>query len=99
MKTIISALTLALMMSVGNAWADAKADCEAKALSKDGKPLHGAAKDAKVKACMKDAGGAAPAAAVDAKAKCEKEAVSKEGKPLAGAAKDAKIKKCMADAK
>jgi hypothetical protein len=99
MKTIVSALTLALMMSVGNAWADAKADCEAKAVSKDGKPLAGAAKDAKVKKCMKDAGGAAAAPASEAKAKCEKEAVSKDGKPLAGAAKNASVKKCLADAK
>ena len=99
MKTIVSALTLALAMSVGNAaWADAKADCEAKAVSKDGKPLAGAAKDASVKKCMKGDGKAA-APADEAKAKCEKEAVSKDGKPLAGAAKNASVKKCLADAK
>jgi hypothetical protein len=101
MRKIVSALSLALLMSVGNAWADAKADCEKKAVSKDGKPLAGAAKDASVKKCVKDAGGAAAAAAPagDAKADCEKNALSKDGKPLAGAAKDASVKKCLADAK
>ena len=98
MKSILTALALGLTLSVGNAWADAKADCEKQAVSKDGKPLAGAAKDAKMKKCMTDAG-AAKAPATDAKADCEKQAVSKDGKPLAGAAKDAKIKKCMADAK
>ena len=98
MKTLLSALALALTMSVGNAWADAKADCEAKAVSKDGKPLAGAAKDAKIKSCMKDAGaGAAAAPAGDAKGACEAKAVDKNGKPLHGAAKDANIKKCMKD--
>ena len=33
----------------------AKADCEAKAVSKDGKPLAGAAKTAFMKKCEKDA--------------------------------------------
>jgi len=59
--------------------------CEAKAVSKEGKPLYGAAKDASIKKCM---GGAKPN-------DCEAKAVSKEGKPLYGAAKDASIKKCM----
>jgi hypothetical protein len=93
MKTLFSALTLALLMSVGTAHADAKADCEAKALSKDGKPLAGAAKTASVKKCMADAGGAAKASPA-----CEAKAVDKNGKPLHGAAKTASIKKCEADA-
>jgi len=33
----------------------ASADCEAKAVSKDGKPLAGAAKAASIKKCEKDA--------------------------------------------
>jgi hypothetical protein len=70
----------------------ADASCEAKAVSKDGKPLAGAAKAASIKKCEKEA---APAAASD----CEAKAVSKAGKPLAGAAKAASIKKCEADAK
>jgi len=69
----------------------ADASCESKAVSKDGKPLVGAAKAASIKKCEKDA---APAAS-----SCESKAVSKEGKPLAGAAKAASIKKCEADAK
>lgn len=68
--------------------------CEDKAVSKDGKPLAGAAKAASIKKCEKEA---APAAA--AAPSCESKAVSKDGKPLAGAAKAASIKKCEADAK
>lgn len=70
----------------------ADAGCEAKAVSKDGKPLAGAAKAAFMKKCEKEA---APAAASN----CEAKAVSKNGKPLAGAAKAASIKKCEAEAK
>ena len=47
--------------------------CESKAVSAEGKPLHGAAKNSFVKKCKKDA--------------CESKAVSAEGKPLHGAAK------------
>jgi len=72
----------------------ADASCESKAVSKDGKPLAGAAKAASIKKCEKEAGAAAPAASA-----CEAKAVSKDGKPLAGAAKAASIKKCEADAK
>jgi hypothetical protein len=72
----------------------ADAGCEAKAVSKDGKPLVGAAKAASIKKCEKDAGAAAPASSA-----CEAKAIDKNGKPLAGAAKAASIKKCEADAK
>ena len=100
MKSLFSALTLALLMSVGVAHADVKADCEAKAIDKNGKPLAGAAKDAKVKKCVADAGAATTAAAPasDAKAACEAKALDKNGKKLAGAAKDAFVKKCEKDA-
>ncbi len=69
----------------------ADASCESKAVSKDGKPLAGAAKAASIKKCEKETAPTAPS--------CESKAVSKDGKPLAGAAKAASIKKCEADAK
>jgi hypothetical protein len=85
MKKIIIALSIALSLAIPSlAFAD-KAACEAKAVSKEGKPLYGAAKDASIKKCM---GGAA------ADSGCEAKAVSKDGKPLYGAAKAASIKKC-----
>jgi hypothetical protein len=72
----------------------ADASCEAKAVSKDGKPLVGAAKAASIKKCEKESATAAPAAA-----SCEAKAVSKAGKPLTGAAKAAFVKKCEAETK
>lgn len=84
MKKIIIALSIALSFSVSPIAFANQAACESKALSKDGKPLYGAAKDASIKKCMetaKDSG-------------CEAKAVSKDGKPLYGAAKAASIKKC-----
>lgn len=54
--------------------------CESRAVSSDGKPLHGAAKTSFVKKCKKDA--------------CESKAVSSEGKPLYGAAKNSFMAKC-----
>jgi hypothetical protein len=58
--------------------------CENKAVSAEGKPLHGAAKNSFVKKCKKDA--------------CEPKAVSAEGKPLHGAAKNSFMAKCKRDA-
>lgn len=85
MKKMIIALSFALSFAVPTyAFAD-QAACEAKAVSKEGKPLYGAAKDASIKKCM---GGAVTASG------CEAKAVSKDGKPLYGAAKTASIKKC-----
>jgi hypothetical protein len=54
------------------------------AVSKEGKPLSGAAKTSFVKKCKADA--------------CAGKAVSKDGKPLSGAAKDSFLKKCEKDA-
>ena len=85
-------VAIATLFVANIAFADAS--CEAKAVSKDGKPLAGAAKAASIKKCEKDAAAAAPAAP-----SCADKAVSKDGKPLAGAAKAASIKKCEADAK
>ena len=71
---------LAILISsfaIGSALAQS---CESKAVSKDGKPLAGAAKTSFLKKCKQDA--------------CEPKAVSKDGKPLAGAAKKSFMTKC-----
>lgn len=92
MKKLILALVAAFIMVPAYAQPAATA-CEAKAVSKEGKPLTGAAKNSFMQKCERDSGAASKAAA------CEAKALSKEGKPLYGAAKDASIKKCVADAK
>ena len=82
-------LIVALVFSVlsASAFAQGLAGCEAKALSKDGKPLAGAAKTSFVKKCQ-----------ADIKAACEAKAVSESGKKLSGAAKNSFMKKCEAEA-
>ena len=80
MKRILLAALIS-SFAVGSAMA---ASCESQAVSKDGKPLAGAAKTSFLKKCKADA--------------CTGKAVSKDGKPLAGAAKDAFMKKCETDA-
>lgn len=92
MKKLLLASLVMFASQFGYAQVPAAADCEAKALSKDGKPLAGAAKNAFVKKCM--AGGVPAAAQSD----CESKAVSKDGKPLHGAAKAAFMRKCTQDA-
>lgn len=77
-RLILAALITAF--AAGSAMAQS---CETKAVSKDGKPLAGAAKTSFVNKCKTDT--------------CTPKAVSKDGKPLAGAAKDAFMKKCLAD--
>ena len=62
----------------------AQETCESKAISKDGKPLAGAAKTSFLKKCKRDA--------------CAAKAVSSEGKKLSGAAKNSFMKKCQASA-
>ena len=69
--------------------ADATADCEAKAIDKNGKKLAGAARTSFVKKCERESGGANAGAACEAKA---------AEKKLAGAAKNSFVKKCVADA-
>jgi hypothetical protein len=76
MKRIILA-ALITCFAVGSAMAQS---CESKAVSKDGKPLAGAAKTSFLKKCKLDA--------------CEGKAVGKDGKPLAGAAKNSFMTKC-----
>ena len=84
---LITTVGLCLGLLAGSALA-ANADCEKKAVDKNGKPLAGAAKTSFMKKCE---GGGASA--------CEAKAVDKNGKPLAGAAKTSFMKKCEADAK
>jgi hypothetical protein len=54
--------------------------CESKAVSAEGKPLHGAAKTSFLRKCKQEA--------------CESKAVSAEGTPLHGAAKNSFMAKC-----
>jgi hypothetical protein len=54
MKKIIIALGLALTLAAP-AFALSQAECEARAVSKDGKPIYGAAKEASIKKCMGEA--------------------------------------------
>jgi hypothetical protein len=76
----------ALVFAFFSATAFAQASCEAKAVSKEGKPLVGAAKASSIKKCQ-----------TDIKAACEAKAVSESGKKLSGAAKNSFVKKCEAD--
>jgi len=76
MKRILLAALIAAF-AAGTAMAQS---CDSQAMSKDGKPLHGAAKTSFVNKCKRDA--------------CEGKAVSKDGKPLHGAAKNSVMAKC-----
>ena len=80
MKRIFLA-ALILAFAAGSAMA---ASCESQAVSKDGKPLSGAAKSSFVKSCKEKA--------------CAPKAIDKNGKPLAGAAKASFMKSCEAGA-
>ncbi len=80
MKRILLA-ALITSFAIGSALAQS---CESKAVSKDGKPLAGAAKTSFIKKCKSDA--------------CEAKAIDKNGKPLAGAAKNSFMAKCEKDA-
>ena len=79
-------LIIALLAAFAGVSAQAAADCEAKAVAKDGKALAGAARTSFIKKCEADAGGAAG---------CEALAAEKK---LAGAAKTSFVKKCVKDA-
>ena len=78
-RVILIALITACMISTAMAQS-----CESKAVSAEGKPLHGAAKTSFIKKCKQDA--------------CESKAVSAEGKPLRGAAKNSFMAKCRKSA-
>ncbi|MCX7897519.1 MAG: hypothetical protein N2441_06565 [Rhodocyclaceae bacterium] len=88
MRKTLAAITLVFASSV--AFADAKSECEAKAVGKDGKPLAGAARSSFMKKCMSEA-------TAEIHAACEAKAVGKDGKPLAGAARSSFMKKCVAE--
>ena len=77
MKRIMLA-ALITAFAAGSAMAQS---CESKAVSKDGKPLAGAAKTSFVKKCKEDT--------------CEAKAMGKDGKPLSGAAKTSFMTKCV----
>ena len=81
----IAALAFAFCSAA--AFAQAPTGCEAKAVSKEGKPLAGAAKTSFIKKCQ-----------ADIKIACEVKAVSESGKKLSGAAKNSFMKKCEAEA-
>ncbi len=81
MKKILLAAALALAAT--GAYADET--CKTKAVSKDGKPLAGAALTSFMKKCTKDA-----------TAECDKDKGS-DGKPLKGAAKTSHMKSCVAE--
>lgn len=89
MKKLL-AFAAALAFTSSFAIADPRTDCEAKAVSKEGKPLAGAARSTFMKKCMQDA-------TPNEHAECASKAVSKDGKPLHGAARSAFMKKCVAD--
>ena len=77
----ITIAALITVFAVGSAMAQS---CESKAVSAEGKPLHGAAKTSFLKKCRQDA--------------CEGKAISAEGKPLHGAAKNSFMAKCRKSA-
>ena len=76
-------LFVALISSclIGSAMAQS---CESKAVSAEGKSLHGAAKMSFVRKCKQDA--------------CQGKAISADGKPLHGAAKNSFMAKCKRSA-
>jgi hypothetical protein len=74
----------ALLLSLSLAPALAQESCESKAVSKEGKPLAGAAKTSFLKKCKRDA--------------CQVKAVGSDGRPLAGAAKRSFMQKCQREA-
>ena len=76
-------ILIALMTSclIGTAMAQS---CESRAVSAEGKPLHGAAKTSFIRKCKQDA--------------CGSKAVSADGKPLHGAAKNSFMTKCKKSA-
>jgi len=82
MKGILFVVALAL--SLNFAVASAQENCESKAVSKEGRPLAGAAKASFLKKCKRDT--------------CQTKAVDRNGKRLAGAAKRSFMQKCEREA-
>jgi hypothetical protein len=92
MKKILLAAALALATTC--AYADDT--CKTKAVSKDNKPLAGAALKSFMTKCTKDATAACTKDATD---QCKTKAVGSDNKPLAGAALKSFMTKCTKDAK
>jgi len=84
MEETMKRIVLALLITAFAAGTAMAQSCDAKAIGKDGKPLHGAAKTSFVNKCKKDA--------------CAAQAMNKEGKPLYGAAKNSFMTKCKKSA-
>lgn len=78
-RLVIAALLSVLAIS----WAAAQETCDARAVSKDGKPLVGAAKTSFVNKCKVDA--------------CEVRAVGTNGNKLSGAARTSFMSRCKAE--
>jgi len=88
-------LAAAFALAATGAFADDT--CKSTAVSKDGKPLAGAALSSHMKKCTNDAKTACAKDTAGAD-QCKTQAVSKDGKPLAGAALNSFMKKCTKDA-
>jgi hypothetical protein len=81
MKRILLA---ALVLSLNFTFAFAQESCESRAVSKEGKPLAGAAKASFLKKCKRDT--------------CQAKAVGSDGRQLVGAAKKSFMQKCQREA-
>ena len=81
MKRILLA---ALVLSLNFTFAFAQVTCGSRAVSKEGKPLAGAAKASFLKKCKRDT--------------CQAKAVGSDGRPLVGAAKKSFMQKCQREA-
>jgi len=82
MKELIIALAVSAL-AIGSAagqGAPVPGACESKAMTKDGKPLAGAARTSFMNKCKRDT--------------CSAKAVGSDGKPLKGAAKNSFMTKC-----
>ena len=77
-------MSLSLALSLNLSTAFAQETCESKAISKEGRPLAGAAKTSFLKKCKRDS--------------CQAKAVGSNGRPLAGAAKKSFMQKCEREA-
>ena len=88
LSPILAACAAVVALSVPFHAAAASADCEAKAVDKNGKALAGAAKTSFLKKCE-----------ADGASSCDAKAMDKSGKALHGAAKTSFVKKCEADMK
>jgi len=80
-RILLAALVLSLNLSAATF---AQETCESKAVSREGKPLAGAAKTSFLKKCKRDT--------------CQVKAVGSNGRALAGAARKSFMQKCEREA-